>query len=82
MNPYPKPKRIKLSPKELSELKSEISGEQNYYCANKHCGQSIIVSGHLHHKKSKGSGGDDSKDNCIVLCWKCHHKVHTGELKL
>ena len=35
-----------------------------------------------HHIKSKGSGGDDTKENLIEVCRKCHTKIHTGEIKL
>lgn len=35
-----------------------------------------------HHKKSKGSGGDDTKENLIEVCRICHTKLHTGEIKI
>ena len=35
-----------------------------------------------HHKKSKGSGGNDTKENLIELCRICHTKVHAGNIKL
>ena len=35
-----------------------------------------------HHKKSKGSGGDDTEENLIEVCRICHTKIHTGEIKL
>jgi len=84
---HPKKKRIKLNKKEYEELRSEISADQNYFCYNKHCGAWIGIVGYVHHhKKSKGSGGDDTNfhrgGNCVVLCFNCHHKVHTGELKV
>ena len=80
MRPMPKRKRVKLTPKELSELKSEISWDQKYEC--KICRAWIGVAGHLHHKKTRGAGGDDSKENCVVLCHVCHRKVHDGNLKI
>lgn len=35
-----------------------------------------------HHIKSKGSGGDDTKENLIELCRKCHRLVHDGKIKI
>lgn len=35
-----------------------------------------------HHKKSKGSGGDDTEENLIEVCRICHTKLHTGEIKI
>lgn len=35
-----------------------------------------------HHKKSKGSGGDDTEENLIEVCRICHTKIHTGEIKI
>jgi 5-methylcytosine-specific restriction endonuclease McrA len=34
----------------------------------------------VHHIKSRGSGGGDTPDNLISLCYKCHTKAHTGKL--
>lgn len=33
-----------------------------------------------HHIKSKSSGGNDVKDNLIVLCFECHRIVHDGNI--
>lgn len=35
-----------------------------------------------HHKKSKGSGGNDTEENLIEVCRICHTKIHTGEIKI
>ena len=34
-----------------------------------------------HHIRTTGSGGDDIKENLIQLCFKCHIKAHSGEIK-
>lgn len=36
--------------------------------------------GHVHHIKSKGSGGDDAKENLIHLCYLCHDLAHRGKI--
>lgn len=35
-----------------------------------------------HHKKTKGSGGNDTKENLIEVCRICHTKIHAGEIKI
>ncbi len=35
-----------------------------------------------HHKKTKGSGGNDTEENLIEVCRKCHRLIHDGKIKL
>jgi len=35
---------------------------------------------HLHHVKHRASGGQDTKENLILLCATCHTKVHAGNI--
>jgi 5-methylcytosine-specific restriction endonuclease McrA len=37
---------------------------------------------HPHHIKYKSAGGEDTLDNLVTLCWKCHRAVHDGFLKV
>ena len=64
-NPIPKNKRI-VNKKLLRDKKKicEICGR---------CGQT-----EKHHIKTKGSGGDDIKENLIEVCRICHRKIHDG----
>ena len=32
---------------------------------------------HVHHRKLRAQGGDDSLPNCILLCRECHELVHS-----
>ena len=68
-NPLPKNKRI-VNKKLLKDKKGvcEICGRKG--------------STEKHHKKTKGSGGNDTEDNLIELCRICHTKLHNGEIKL
>lgn len=68
-NPVPKEKRI-VNKKLLKDKKGvcEICGKK---------GQT-----EKHHIKSKGSGGNDTKENLIEVCRICHTKIHTGEIKI
>lgn len=68
-NPVPKNKRI-VNKKLLQDKKGicEICGKK---------GQT-----EKHHIKSKGSGGNDTEENLIELCRKCHRLIHDGNLKI
>jgi len=35
-----------------------------------------------HHIKTKGSGGNDTEDNLIEVCRKCHTLIHSGKIKI
>lgn len=42
------------------------------------CGNSYLLA--THHIKSRGSGGHDTEDNTVCLCYVCHTKAHSGEI--
>jgi 5-methylcytosine-specific restriction endonuclease McrA len=65
---YAKPKRI--------VDKKAIQQARRSFCQV--CGRWGDV--HVHHIKSKGSGGGDIPENLISLCYKCHTKAHIGKL--
>jgi 5-methylcytosine-specific restriction endonuclease McrA len=44
------------------------------------CGHFCQSTGHVHHHKTKGSGGDDIASNLIFLCFDCHEKVHRARV--
>jgi len=68
-NPVPKNKRI-VNKKLLKDKKGicQICGKKG--------------ATEKHHKKSKGSGGNDTEENLIEVCRICHTKIHTGEIKI
>lgn len=68
-HPIPKNKRV-VNKKLLKDKKGicEICGKK---------GQT-----EKHHIKTKGSGGNDTEENLIEVCRKCHTKIHTGEIKV
>ena len=33
-------------------------------------------------KKQNGSGGNDTEDNLIEVCRKCHRLIHDGKIKI
>lgn len=69
MNPIPKSPRIK-NKKCIDKIRAIGHCEV--------CGSSYLLQ--VHHIKTKGSGGGDTKDNLVCLCFKCHTKAHSGEI--
>ena len=43
-----------------------------------YCGRNGAI--HVHHLKSRGSGGHDTPDNLISLCKDCHTAAHGGQI--
>jgi 5-methylcytosine-specific restriction endonuclease McrA len=39
---------------------------------------------HPHHVifQSRGDASTDTLDNLLTLCWKCHHAIHDGHLRI
>ena len=75
MRPYPKKKRLKLSVKEYQELRKKACKRAMSSC-EKCFAWCPLSNGHLHHKKTRGAGGDDKLENVIWLCYLCHDKNH------
>lgn len=67
--PYPKNKRI-VNKKLLKDKKGKC----------KICGR--VGPTEKHHIKTKGSGGDDTEENLIEVCRKCHRLIHDGKIKI
>lgn len=57
---------------------SAIEAARKKFC--QHCGAYNDDGWSVHHKKTRGSGGDDTEENLVSLCPTCHTKVHSGEL--
>jgi 5-methylcytosine-specific restriction endonuclease McrA len=68
---YPKPKR-----KVDEGLLDKIRSEHDCCMINNKCFGGLD----LHHVTSRGSGGSDSRENCIMLCRSCHQKAHSGKI--
>lgn len=79
----PKVKRIKLdrNSKAWGNLVQAVFLRDRYRCQ---CCGNLFPKNMLapHHKKSVGSGGDDTLDNLISVCQFCHHELHKGNIKL
>lgn len=65
----------------MVEWAKVVKERANYIC--EHCGIAGVPM-HAHHLVSKGADISRATDlsNGRNLCYFCHHKVHTGEIKL
>lgn len=80
----PKKKRIKLSNGAYRKLKEHVYNRDNGRCQV--CGRwlpmmdsgvfNIFTCAHLSHKKSRGSGGNDTPENTEILCFEHHMEKH------
>ena len=80
MTPHPKQKRIALKRNSVAwkNLVKSVFERDGYRC--KWCGK-MFPENELApcHKKSVGSGGDDTAENIYTGCKLCHLKEHNGE---
>ncbi|MCB2146583.1 MAG: HNH endonuclease [Deltaproteobacteria bacterium] len=75
MNPYPKRKRI------VDENEKQYVRDRDRTCLagfflKETCSEGVDV----HHIHSRGSGGDDVRENMICLCRNHHNRAHTGQI--
>ena len=77
MRPYPKKKRI-VNQKEIDYVHHKRDGA---CIAGLELKQQCIGALHVHHIDTKGSGGDDVRENLITLCTLHHEDVHWGRIK-
>jgi hypothetical protein len=75
MFPKPNHKRGKRNKKERAEFSKETRQEivERYDGRCGHCGGE---GHHIHHVYGKGRGGRGTPSNGILLCFKCHERIH------
>ena len=76
----PKNKRIKLSPSKKRDLEEYIYSRDGSGCQQ--CGVYVPYGTPGHHVIPKSRGGNDSRDNLVLLCQTCHSAVHDKGMKL
>jgi len=75
--PFPKQIPKRLNGKKYSKFRNDIYDKRGGLCDI--CFTNLKRdSFHIHHKKTRGSGGEDSSVNALLCCHECHHKIHMG----
>jgi 5-methylcytosine-specific restriction endonuclease McrA len=82
MNPQPKQKPVRLTGTDRILFKHSLLADQGFKCHHCKTYMRNTLQNQLHHLKSRGAGGGDTKDNCVILCWKCHRLAHDGKIKI
>jgi 5-methylcytosine-specific restriction endonuclease McrA len=70
----PDPPRIRLDPMSYENLKQQILRRDSWRCQS--CGTMSNLE--VHHKRFRSHSSDDSEQNLITLCTRCHAEVHRG----
>ena len=65
--------RLRLRPKEYSELHRSVLKRDGWRCQS--CGSSAGLE--VHHIAPRSKLGDDVEENLITLCWHCHRQIHS-----
>ena len=58
-----------------SSVRNEVLVKCKRHCCL--CGKYVGMNMELHHIKQKADGGNDTEDNCIPLCFRCHAEVRS-----
>jgi len=66
---------LRLEPEEYAELCQKVLQRDKWRCRN--CGFRSEL--HVHHIVYRSLGGDDSLENLLVLCARCHDGIHVDE---
>jgi 5-methylcytosine-specific restriction endonuclease McrA len=64
----PKYPRVRLAPEKYRELCQKVLARDHWRCQNCGCRTNLQV----HHLRFRSRSGDDSEENLITLCYRCH----------
>jgi ATP-dependent DNA helicase RecQ len=70
----PKNPRLRLTPELYEDLRQQVLRRDGWRCQS--CGTMSNLE--VHHKEFRSQAGDDSDQNLITLCVRCHAGVHKG----
>ena len=70
----PKNPRLRLTPELYEDVRRQVLCRDGWRCQG--CGTMSNLE--VHHKEFRSQAGDDSDQNLITLCVRCHAGVHKG----
>jgi ATP-dependent DNA helicase RecQ len=68
----PKPSRLRLDSGQYDTLRNQVLLRDGWRCQS--CGTMSNLE--VHHKEFRAHSGDDSDENLITLCSRCHAALH------
>jgi 5-methylcytosine-specific restriction endonuclease McrA len=75
MNPIrPKNPRQRFTPELYEDLRQQVLRRDGWRCQN--CGTMSNLE--VHHKEFRSQAGDDSEENLVTFCARCHADLHEG----
>lgn len=63
---------------EIKDVRHAVFKRDNWRC--RRCGDQEFRNLTQHHIKERSQQGEDIEENLVVLCLKCHTKIHDGIL--
>jgi 5-methylcytosine-specific restriction endonuclease McrA len=69
----PDPLRLRLDPAPYESLRQQVLRRDGWRCQS--CGTMSNLE--VHHKQFRSHSGDDSEENLITLCVRCHEEMHS-----
>ena len=66
--------RMRLDLTSYRKLCFEVLQRDGWRCQN--CGAHEFLQ--VHHRRFRSQGGQDSEENMITLCNRCHQELHAG----
>ena len=70
----PRRDRLQLESRLYEELRNKVLRRDDWGCQS--CGTMSNLE--VHHKESRSHSGDDSQQNLITVCTRCHSAIHNG----
>ena len=64
--------RVRLDPIAYEDLRQQVLRRDGWRCQS--CGTMSNLE--VHHKQFRSHSGDDSEENLITLCTRCHADIH------
>ena len=64
--------RLRLDPESYEALRQQVLRRDGWRCQS--CGAMSNLE--VHHKDFRSHSGDDSEENLITLCDRCHKRAH------
>ncbi|MGD1081636.1 MAG: HNH endonuclease [Candidatus Sulfotelmatobacter sp.] len=68
----PEPARLRLDPVSYETLRQQVLRRDGWRCQS--CGTMSNLE--IHHKQFRSHSGEDSEENLITLCRRCHVGIH------